>query len=156
MLNIFFKRNLSNDWPSVIKSVNFIYISFQYLCTQPPPIGLQVDEEHQPQIRLDDDLIPFSDTPQISRFGPISRRMCPQTIPTQSQAVIGDETKPTSVVRHTKHMSRPVPAAASLLHQNGISKNFQTYMTVSFILRDSRTSYLLYILDETKPQWDTN
>ena len=132
--------------------MNFIYISFQYLCTQPPPIGLQVDEEHQPQIRLDDDLIPFSDTPQISRFGPISRRMCPQTIPTQSQAVIGDETKPTSVVRHTKHMSRPVPAAASLLHQNGISKNFQTYMTVSFILRDSRTSYLLYILDETKPQ----
>ncbi len=93
----------------------------QYICTQPPPLVSQIlEEDVERQIRPEDDLIPFSDTPQISRFGPISRRiMCPQSVPTQSQAVIGDETKSTSVVRHSKHMSRPVPAAASLLHQNG-------------------------------------
>ena len=97
----------------------------QFLFTQPPPpfsfegtegdVGLV-----ERPFRFDDDLIPFSDTPQISRFGPISRKiLCPQSIPTQSQAVIEDETKPTSVVRHAKHMSRPVPVAASLFHQNG-------------------------------------
>jgi hypothetical protein len=101
--------------------------SFQYLFSQPPPpfsldhndndVGVSLD---RPQ-RFDDDLIPFSDTPQISRFGPISRKiLCPPSLPTQSQAIIEDETKPTSVVRHAKHMSRPVPAAASLFHQNGM------------------------------------
>lgn len=96
-----------------------------------PPIGQgghqgQYDEDVAERGRPEDDLIPFSDTPQISRFGPISRRIiCPQSLPTQSQAIIGDETKPTSVVRHAKHMSRPVPAAASLLHQNGTRTTLQ-------------------------------
>ena len=92
------------------------------MCNPPPPLGIQIGEERELErpSRPEDELIPFSDTPQISRFGPISRRIiCPQSVPTQSQAIIGDETRPTSVVRHSKHMSRPVPVAASLLHQNG-------------------------------------
>ena len=103
-------------------SNNHYYFLFQYMFNQPPPLGIQIVEERELErpSRPEDDLIPFSDTPQISRFGPISRRIiCPQSVPTQSQAIIGDETRPTSVVRHSKHMSRPVPVSASLLHQNG-------------------------------------
>ena len=101
------------------------FFQLQYLFTQPPPpFSLEANEGDLVQAerppRFDDDLIPFSDTPQISRFGPISRKiLCPQTLPTQSQAIIEDDTKPTSMVRRAKHMSRPVPVAASLFHQNG-------------------------------------
>jgi hypothetical protein len=72
--------------------------------------------------KTDDDMIPFSDTPQISRFGPISRRgasIMRSSQPSQSQAIMGDEPSPISVVRHSKHMSKPAPPSASLLLQNG-------------------------------------
>jgi hypothetical protein len=47
------------------------------------------------------------------------RNICPQSVPTQSQAIIGDDTMPTTVVRHSKHMSRPMAAPAALINQNG-------------------------------------
>ena len=69
----------------------------------------------------DDDLIPFSDTPQVSRFGPISRRgqsiMRPSK-PSNTLATIEDEPRPTPVVRHSKQIASFAPPA-SLILQNG-------------------------------------
>ncbi len=76
----------------------------------------------------DDELIPFSDHPQISRFGPISRRAATliQTItPSQTQAIISDEPMPTAVVRHSKQMAKQAPTLASLYHQNGSCTTLQ-------------------------------
>jgi len=43
----------------------------QYL---PPQMGNLVNvPSEQENVRFDDEIIPFADTPQISRFGPISR-----------------------------------------------------------------------------------
>ena len=71
----------------------------------------------------EDDIIPFSDTPQISRFGPISRKagttLLHTATPSQTQAVISDEPTATAVVRHSKQSSRQVPSLASLYHRNG-------------------------------------
>ena len=73
----------------------------------------------------DDDLIPFSDTPQVSRFGPISRRgqsiMRPSK-PSQTFAAMDDEPTPTPVVRHPKNCTifrENNPPTASLILQNG-------------------------------------
>ena len=71
----------------------------------------------------EDDIIPFSDTPQISRFGPISRKagttLLQTAMPSQTQAVISDEPTATAVVRHSKQSSRQVPSLAALYHRNG-------------------------------------
>ena len=71
--------------------------------------------------QVDDDLIPFSDTPQVSRFGPISRRgqsiMRPSK-PSNTLATIEDEPRPTPVVRHSKQIASFAPPA-SLILQNG-------------------------------------
>ena len=78
----------------------------------------------------EDEIIPFSDTPQISRFGPISRKagttLLQTATPSQTQAVISDEPTATAVVRHSKQSSRQVPSLASLYHRNGeiISEHF--------------------------------
>ena len=69
-----------------------------------------------------DDIIPFADTPHISRFGPISRKAGTpfhSAQPSQSQAVISDEPTMTAVVRHSKQLTRQVPTMAALYHQNG-------------------------------------
>jgi hypothetical protein len=43
----------------------------QYLAPPMSPMApVQPDQEN---VRMDDEIIPFADTPQISRFGPISR-----------------------------------------------------------------------------------
>ncbi len=63
------------------------------------------------EMEVEDELIPFSDHPQISRFGPISRRaatMMQAITPSQTQAVISDEPTPTAVVRHSKQMAKQV------------------------------------------------
>ena len=69
----------------------------------------------------DDDFIPFSDTAQVSRFGPISRRgqsiMRPSK-PSNTLATIEDEPRPTPVVRHSKQIASFAPPA-SLILQNG-------------------------------------
>ena len=70
----------------------------------------------------EDDLIPFSDTPHISRFGPISRRtgtLLQTVTASQTQAVISDEPTATAVVRHSKQIARQVPTLAALYHSNG-------------------------------------
>jgi hypothetical protein len=75
-----------------------------------------------PEEDKEDEVIPFTDTPHISRFGPISRKsatLMQAVTPSQSQAVISDEPTPTAVVRHSKHMTRQVPSLAALYHQNG-------------------------------------
>lgn len=69
-----------------------------------------------------DDIIPFADTPHISRFGPISRKAGTpfhSAQPSQTQAVISDEPTMTAVVRHSKQLTRQVPTMAALYHQNG-------------------------------------
>jgi hypothetical protein len=94
--------------------------------------GAVMDEEEEAMIKTsralvdmiltcaDDDLIPFSDTPQISRFGPISRRtMLQAASPSQSHAVMSDEPTATAVVRHSKQIARQVPTMAALYHRNG-------------------------------------
>lgn len=75
---------------------------------------------------MEDELIPFSDTPQVSRFGPISRRgatIMHPTKPSQTLAPMDDEPMPTAVVRHSKQMAaqapQVVPPTASLIMQNG-------------------------------------
>ncbi len=76
----------------------------------------------------EEEVIPFSDQPQICRFGPISRRtatMLQSVTPSQSQAVISDEPMPTAVVRHSKHMARQVPSMAALYHTNGSRTTLQ-------------------------------
>ena len=70
----------------------------------------------------DDEMIPFSDTPIVSRFGPISRRgtsISRPSKPSQSVATIDDEPTPTAVVRHSKQMTKQLPPSASLILQNG-------------------------------------
>ena len=67
-------------------------------------------------------MIPFSDTPIVSRFGPISRRgnaITRPSKPSQTQAIIDDEPMPTAVVRHSKQMTKQLPPTASLILQNG-------------------------------------
>ena len=69
---------------------------------------------------VEDELIPFSDTPQVSRFGPISRRgtsITRPSKPSQTLAAMDDETNPTAVVRHSKQMSKQLPPTASLILQ---------------------------------------
>jgi hypothetical protein len=71
---------------------------------------------------IQDELIPFSDTPQVSRFGPISRRgtsIVRPSKPSQSLACMDDEPTPTAVVRHSKQITKPLPPTASLFLQNG-------------------------------------
>ena len=81
----------------------------------------------------EDDIIPFSDTPQISRFGPISRKagttLLHTATPSQTQAVISDEPTATAVVRHSKQSSRQVPSLASLYHRNGKNVHLNTIGT---------------------------
>ena len=84
------------------------------------------DEGHDEVDDEDDEMIPFSDTPHISRFGPISRRsgtLLQSATPSQSQAVISDEPTPTAVVRHSKQMARQAPSV--LFHQNGSRTTLQ-------------------------------
>jgi len=69
---------------------------------------------------VSDELIPFSDSPQISRFGPISRKgiTSVRNKPSQSQAIIDDQAHATPVVSNSKHMSRPAPSLpTAFLHQ---------------------------------------
>ena len=72
----------------------------------------------------EDDEVPFTDTPQVSRFGPISRRgvsiMRPSK-PSQSLAPMGDEPMPIAVVRHSKQLAKQVstPPQPAVLLQNG-------------------------------------
>lgn len=71
----------------------------------------------------EDDEVPFSDTPQVSRFGPISRRgvsiMRPSK-PSQTVASMGDEPIPTAVVRHSKQQAKQLsPPQPAVLLQNG-------------------------------------
>ena len=77
----------------------------------------------------EDEIIPFSDTPQISRFGPISRKagttFLHTATPSQTQAVISDEPTATAVVRHSKQSSRQVPSLAALYHTNGSRTTLQ-------------------------------
>lgn len=76
---------------------------------------------YRPQTEEDDE-IPFSDTPQVSRFGPISRRGVSIMRPSkakQSLASMNDEPMPTAVVRHSKQAAKASPPPASLLLQNG-------------------------------------
>ena len=67
-------------------------------------------------------MIEFSDTPIVSRFGPISRRgqsiMRPSK-PSQTFAAMDDEPTPTPVVRHSKQIASQIPPSASLILQNG-------------------------------------
>ena len=74
--------------------------------------------------RSNDDVIPFGDSPQISRFGPISRRSAASVVQSfrgsQTQAIIDDETQSTAVVTNSKQMARPAPPIPqAVLHQNG-------------------------------------
>ena len=69
---------------------------------------------------VEDEVIPWSDTPQVSRFGPISRRGTSITRPSKPSATLAamdDETNPTAVVRHSKQMSKQLPPTASLILQ---------------------------------------
>jgi hypothetical protein len=69
---------------------------------------------------VEDEVIPWSDTPQVSRFGPISRRgtsITRPSKPSQATAAMDDETNPTAVVRHSKQMSKQLPPTASLILQ---------------------------------------
>lgn len=79
-----------------------------------------------PLVTCPDDIIPFADTPHISRFGPISRKAGTpfhSAQPSQTQAVISDEPTMTAVVRHSKQLTRQVPTMAALYHQNGAYSN---------------------------------
>eukprot|EP00095_Tigriopus_kingsejongensis_P007337 maker-scaffold589_size129586-snap-gene-0.39 protein:Tk07337 transcript:maker-scaffold589_size129586-snap-gene-0.39-mRNA-1 annotation:"PREDICTED: roquin-1" len=76
----------------------------------------------------EEEMIPFSDTPLICRFGPISRKagtLLQLATPSQTQAIIKDEPTPTAVVRHSKQLTRQVPSLASLYHQNGTRTTLQ-------------------------------
>ena len=69
---------------------------------------------------VEDEVVPWSDTPQVSRFGPISRRgtsITRPSKPSQTLAAMDDETNPTAVVRHSKQMSKQLPPTASLILQ---------------------------------------
>ena len=69
---------------------------------------------------LEDEIVPWSDTPQVGRFGPISRRgtsITRPSKPSQTLAAMDDETNPTAVVRHSKQMSKQLPPTASLILQ---------------------------------------
>merc|ERR1719511_8056 len=72
---------------------------------------------------ISDELIPFSDSPQISRFGPISRKgiTSMRNKPSQSQAIIDDQAHVSPVVSNSKQMSRPAPSlpTAFLQQTNG-------------------------------------
>jgi len=72
-----------------------------------------------------DEMIPFSDVPCVSRFGPISRHQGRQPTlmqfapPSQTQAALSDDTTLTAVVRHSKQMVRQMPSVAAALYHNG-------------------------------------
>ena len=83
-------------------------------------LGSHLIQQHSGE---DDDEVPFSDTPQVSRFGPISRRgvsiMRPSK-PSQTVASMGDEPISTAVVRHSKQQSKQLsPPQPAVLLQNG-------------------------------------
>ena len=84
--------------------------------------GLSAYRTRDATVADEDVEIPWSETPMVSRFGPISRRGVSIMRPSkakQSLAPMGDEPMPTAVVRHSKQAAKPAPSQAAILLQNG-------------------------------------
>lgn len=135
-------ENILSDGKVATVAPNSLESEEADVCTSPSEFDVLEDGEKVPKGQVsvntwhvgksyldeDEEMIPFSDTPQICRFGPISRKtatLLQLASPSQSQALMNDEPTPTAVVRHSKQLTRQVPSLASLYHQNGTRTTLQ-------------------------------